>query len=131
MNGLLRVPVRKAISTLAVAAVTIASFEALAGEMSDGDIHHENVAEAAVHHDALQLRGDHGHEDSNSPTGQSQGPEHRHGTSADHCTHIHGTGLTSGAALVETNLLTTTTSFHHLNAPTDRTASTPTQPPKA
>lgn len=131
MNDLLRVSVRKAISALAVAAVTIASFEALAGETRDGEIHHEDVAQAAVHHDALHLRGNHGYEDSGSPTDRSHGPEHRHGTSADHCTHVHGIGLTSRATLVETSLLTTATSFELLNAPTDRNTPAPTQPPKA
>lgn len=62
--------------------------EQVVGEMRDGAIHHESVAEAAAH--AERTTGDHGHEDPGSERDE-HGPGHSHGTTSDHCTHQHGT----------------------------------------
>jgi hypothetical protein len=63
--------------------VAFSQAETVLGELRDGTVHHESSTSAAVH--ALSGQGEHGHEDS-----ARHGPEHQHGTSADHCTHQHG-----------------------------------------
>lgn len=62
--------------------------ERVVGELRDGQVHHETISEAAAH--AERTSGDHGHEDGTS-SHADHGPGHSHGTSADHCTHQHGT----------------------------------------
>ena len=70
----------------------IASAEVIFGEVRDGAVHHESAAEALNHavHDAMDT-GEHGHEDAGEHP--EHGPDHQHGTSADHCTHAHSVGL--------------------------------------
>lgn len=63
--------------------ITFSSAETVVGLLRDGAVHHESSAEAATH--ALMAQGEHGHED-----GAQHGPNHEHGTPADHCTHQHG-----------------------------------------
>jgi hypothetical protein len=63
--------------------------ESVVEASSEGTAHHDRVTDAAVHHDAQQLGGDHGHEDVSAP-----GPrQHQHGTATDHCAHVHGVGI--------------------------------------
>jgi hypothetical protein len=70
--------------------------EATTGLLRDGSVHHESSVSAAAHQETS--RGDHGHEDPGA--GAEHGSDHRHGTSGDHCTHVHGLGLPSGCAIV-------------------------------
>jgi hypothetical protein len=61
----------------------------------DGAVHHESALATAIPQETR--RGDHGHEDPGA--GAEDGSDHRHGTSGDHCTHVHGVGLPSGCAI--------------------------------
>lgn len=63
--------------------IAFSQTETVMGLLRDGGVHHESAAAAAVHSEYGQ--GEHGHED-----GAPHGPEHEHGTPADHCTHQHG-----------------------------------------
>ena len=63
--------------------IAFSQTETVMGLLRDGVVHHESAAAAAVH--ALAAEGEHGHED-----GAPHGPNHEHGTPADHCTHQHG-----------------------------------------
>jgi hypothetical protein len=63
--------------------VAFSQAETVLGQLRDGAVHHESSTSAAVH--SLSGQGEHGHEDS-----AQHGPEHQHGTAADHCTHQHG-----------------------------------------
>lgn len=82
---------RRLTALLMLVATTTGSVETTMGEVRDGEVHHESVAAAANH--AHEARGDHGHEDSN--THAERGPDHQHGTAADHCTHAHGPALST------------------------------------
>ena len=131
MKNFLAVPVRRIVSLALFVAFSVASVEAVAGETRDGEVHHENVGDATMHHNAMGLRGDHGHEDSVPPADQDHGPQHQHGTSADHCTHFHGVGLTATTAVLLASAVTTASSFQELDSHTDRCTQAPTQPPKS
>ena len=69
--------------------------EVVVGVMRDGEVHHENAGVAAAH--AQQSTGDHGHEDSTRSGQHSHGEDHEHGTSTDHCTHVHSVALLSSS----------------------------------
>ena len=131
MINSMAVPIRRIVSLALLVAFSLASVEAAAGETRDGEVHHETVGEATVHHDAMVLQGDHGHEDSVPPADHDHGPEHQHGTSADHCTHFHGVGLTATTAVFPTGGVTIALSFQELDSHTDRWTQAPTQPPKS
>lgn len=75
-----------------------ANAESQFGVLRDGAVHHESVASAAVHHEALHLGGDHGHERISSPTDSNDTSGHSHGSSTDHCTHHHDTGVLTSPA---------------------------------
>lgn len=68
------------------------------GLLRDGAIHHEGLTEALAHSDTSP--GEHGHEDAGVPAGNHdhQG-QHKHGTPADHCTHVHGVALAASYTL--------------------------------
>ena len=83
--------VRRLVAFLMLLAVFGSSVESLLGALRDGQVHHETAATAAAH--ALKAQGDHGHEDAGSLPDHPDGGRHEHGTSADHCTHQHGTAL--------------------------------------
>jgi hypothetical protein len=72
------------ISLLMLLSITFSTAERVIGAIRDGEVHHESSSLAATH--AVFSAGEHGHEDHSE-----HGPEHKHGTSADHCTHQHGT----------------------------------------
>lgn len=63
--------------------------EAAFGAARDGRVHHESTAAAAIHE--VSTHGEHGHEDPGA--GAEHGPRHQHGTSGDHCTHVHGAAV--------------------------------------
>jgi hypothetical protein len=70
-------------AVLMLLTIVFSHAETAMGLLRDGTVHHETAAAAAQH--ALNGQGEHGHED-----GAPHGPNHEHGTSADHCTHQHG-----------------------------------------
>jgi hypothetical protein len=86
--------VRKLVSVLLLVLFQASSLEAVVGLARDGAVHHETVAQAAAHAE-LAEPGDaeHGHEAASEAPDAEHGPDHQHGTGADHCTHAHGTAL--------------------------------------
>ncbi|MEQ9398918.1 MAG: hypothetical protein RJQ04_07075 [Longimicrobiales bacterium] len=75
-----------------------ASLEAVTAPVRDGEVHHETTVEADGHR--APSSGEHGHEhdpsadeDGRGAPDADHGPDHRHGTSADHCTHVHSPAL--------------------------------------
>lgn len=80
-------PGRRILALFLILVFGLSSFEAVWGEVRDGDVHHENVATAADH--SMLSQGDHGHEDVGAPE-HHHDEQHQHGTGADHCTHQHG-----------------------------------------
>lgn len=69
------------------------SVEVVLGELRDGEVHHESALAAAQHD--VRAQGEHGHEEPVADT--EHGPDHQHGTAADHCTHTHSVSLPSGS----------------------------------
>jgi hypothetical protein len=114
----------------AVAVLTFGSnVEPLLGVLRDGSIHHESSA-AAVAHESSAPR-EHGHEDGSAQTPhQDHGPQHQHGTAADHCTHAHGLALAAEEAVGFTAILVTVESNDPTGHPT-RSQQTHTPPPRA
>lgn len=96
--------VRRLIAFLALVAVTFSSAEAVVGELRDGDVHHEALAEAVLHDHGPD--GEHGHEH-DAP----HDSDHRHGTSSDHCTHQHGQQLSGEPFLLVVQSPAAPTSF--------------------
>lgn len=85
--------VRTALAVALLFSLGLSSAEALVGELRDGEVHHEDVSTAVSHRDMAGGRGDHGHEDASQPGQHEHGEKHQHGTSVDHCTHLHAVGL--------------------------------------
>lgn len=107
--------------------LTAGSAEPVLGMMRDGEVHHESGIAAAEH--SVSARGDHGHEDVGAPD-HEHGAQHQHGTSADHCTHQHGTPLPARADFA----FAPSISVHVETEPSVATDWTPTgliQPPRA
>ena len=105
------------------------SYESVYGAVHDGAVHHESEASAAIHQ-THGPNGEHGHEDGAPPAQHHHGPHHQHGTASDHCTHIHGLGVTSSFELSFVCTFTT----QHETSPILRTAISFTdefRPPKA
>ena len=94
---LFALPIRRAIALALLLGYSASTAEATVGVLRDGTVHHESEVAAVIHQETHQ--GDHGHEDPG--TGAEHGSEHRHGTSGDHCTHVHGIGLPSACAPAE------------------------------
>lgn len=104
------------------------SMEAVVGVMRDGEVHHENAAVAAAH--AQELSGDHGHEDGARSGEHRHGEDHEHGTSTDHCTHVHSVALLTSSPpppAVEIAEISFTESAFPRETVSDRFA----QPPRA
>ena len=94
---------RRALVLLVLVTLIGSRAEAVVGELRDGEVHHESTAEAFSHqqdphgahaHDAVNS-GDEGLPDSAEST--EAGQDHEHGTSSDHCTHVHGAAAISSA----------------------------------
>jgi len=96
---------RRLLSVLALSGFLLAGvFEPAFGLLRDGQVHHETAASASTHTSAA---GEHGHEDGATQPGHPHAPSHQHGTSSDHCTHVHGIGLTSTQPLSSSAVLVT------------------------
>ncbi len=83
---------RSATAVLALLAFMITSTEAVLGMVRDGAVHHETVGEAMAHTGPAES-GQHGHAECDEPTSGTDDENHEHGTTSDHCTHVHTTGL--------------------------------------
>lgn len=108
-----------------------ANAESQFGVLRDGAVHHEDAVTAAVHHEALQFNGDHGHELASSPADSDGTPDHSHGSSTDHCTHQHDTGVLT---LPTWNTGSTWYALVPLSEPVlplDQPLKVPTEPPRA
>lgn len=86
-------PLRRWIALLMLCLLAGSSVESVIGVLRDGEVHHENAGDARAHRLASADHVEHGHEDSSVPEEHRHGPDHQHGTAADHCTHHHGTPL--------------------------------------
>jgi hypothetical protein len=82
-------------ATLVIVAWTLMSFESTWGELRDGDVHHESASEALQHRAASAGSPEHGHAEDlgGAAQGDEQDGDHQHGSSSDHCTHVHGSAL--------------------------------------
>ncbi|MEX2295623.1 MAG: hypothetical protein WD804_04810 [Gemmatimonadota bacterium] len=87
---------RRALALVVLAALLGSKAEAVVGELRDGDVHHETTAKALAHqqdphgahaHDAVNAGDEGGPVSDGSADG---GQDHEHGSSSDHCTHVHG-----------------------------------------
>lgn len=92
---------RRFIALILLIFSTATPLEAVAGMVRDGEVHHETAAQATQH--AARTTGEHGHEHDLASHGQDDdgadedhGPNHKHGTGADHCTHAHNPALSVG-----------------------------------
>lgn len=115
---------RRLIALFMLLSITFSSAETVIGVLRDGAIHHESSAEAGNH--ALRSLGEHGHEDSSS-----HGPDHKHGTPADHCTHQHGTLLTETRVALIVGLPTVSDPFLEPSNWLDRFTDPSFRPPQA
>ncbi len=116
--------VRRLVALLMLLAVAFSLGETVTGQLRDGEVHHESNAEASAH--ALAAHGEHGHED-----GSSHGPEHQHGTAADHCTHQHGTLISPASPALTTSAADATAAFRETSAWLDRHVDPSFRPPRA
>jgi hypothetical protein len=117
------------IAAASLLALAASSSESLVGELRDGEVHHESVASAASHHDGMGLRSDHGHEDGGT-TRHRHGSKHQHGTTADHCTHAHGQGVTATFAW-DCQAFTTVVEFPDPGTSISFVSTVPFGPPRA
>lgn len=120
---------RSTVALLLLISFTVSSLEAVAGVVRDGAVHHETNAAALSH--AVDAAGEHGHESVEEGSQQEHGPEHRHGTSSDHCTHTHTSGLTASAIHVAWVVSESPVVALPPATPTDRTVRPLLQPPRA
>jgi len=88
--------IRRFVAAVALLGVGFGTFEPAFGLVRDGAIHHEGVGEAAQH--ATSQHGEHGHEHVAESESDAHGPSHQHGTSVDHCTHMHGPAVATPAS---------------------------------
>lgn len=115
---------RRLIASLAFLAITLSSGEAVIGELRDGEVHHESLAEAATHDHGPNGEREHEH-------GSPHGPKHRHGTSSDHCTHQHGEQLSGMEVLLVAGPPEAFVSFFEPSLLSDRTTEPFLRPPRA
>ncbi|MEQ1854947.1 MAG: hypothetical protein ABL963_00665 [Longimicrobiales bacterium] len=120
-------PIRRSIALALLLGYSASAAEAAVGVLRDGAVHHESAAAAVIHQETHQ--GDHGHEDPGA--GAEHGSDHRHGTSSDHCTHVHGVGLPSGCDLVEIAVRDETTVESVPLTPAGTSLRSQFRPPKA
>ena len=111
-SGTMRRPIALILLLLTVTFQT----EAVFGESRDGDVHHENVAEAWAH--AHDPHGSHVHDapdaETDASTSQDAGDQHEHGGSFDHCTHVHGVAI---VALVDMSFVFSDCASGHPDVP--------------
>lgn len=129
---------RRAIALVLLIISAASPIEAVAGELRDGEIHHETSAEASRH--SATSMGEHGHEhgrtfedeshDHATDEGDPDGTEHRHGTGSDHCTHAHGPALAAPAVAAAVPSETGTVPAVHVPVASDHTSPPPHEPPR-
>ena len=85
-------------AALVIVAWTLMSVESAVGELRDGEVHHESSSVAAQHR--AESAGGFGHEHGEESSHSHQDGEHQHNSAVDHCTHVHGVGMISTAALI-------------------------------
>jgi hypothetical protein len=113
-----RATMRRFIALLLLLVTVAFQAEAVFGEVRDGSVHHEAVAEAWIH--AHDPHGSHPHDgpqqaESSGELGDSAHEEHRPpGDATDHCTHIHGMALVHP---VDVTLISTECSFELASMP--------------
>ncbi len=130
MLGCLRF-LQRGFAFLAFTSLALGLVETAVGETRDGDVHHEQVVDAAAHHNVQGLSGDHGHEDIAQSPAPEHGPDHRHGTSSDHCTHIHGVGFIVAVVVVPATAVASTPAVCEAQTHTSRSKPPIKEPPRA
>jgi len=117
------------ITALAMLLATgFAALEPVIGLLRDGEVHHETVAEAALH--AAGHTGDHGHGQSSETPDRPRVPGQQHSTSPDHCTHhVHSAAL-FGAFAFEICAAESTFSFAEATLHTEAVSADLTRPPR-
>lgn len=121
---------KKLVSLALLLTLFWANAESQFGVLRDGAVHHESVATAAVHHETLHLNGDHGHERASSPTDSNGTPAHPHGSSTDHCTHHHDTGVLTSLAWSAGHVRFVLAPSSEPVLPVGQTLQVPTGPPR-
>lgn len=87
------VHLRRSLMALVLLLATIVSVvEPVVGQLVDDEIHHRSEVVAAA-------GADHSQPPDDGPR-RSPGSEHKHGTTADHCTHQHSAALVSAVSFV-------------------------------
>ena len=120
---------RRAVAVLLLLSFHAASLEAVAGLVRDGSVHHETVTAAFAH--SSEGTGEHGHETASETPNQDHGPDHQHGTGADHCTHAHGAALLTPTAVALVDDETWTPPVASQATPSDYRAPPLFHPPRA
>jgi hypothetical protein len=127
---------RRAIALTLLALMALTSVESAEGLVRDGEVHHESSATAAAH--ASDLSGEHGHEDvepSSQPeeegSAPQHGPDHQHGTGADHCTHAHGPAISIAGTSMHVAILRASDLPVIFKTPADHIRTPRHEPPRA
>jgi len=120
---------RKVVALVLLVSFVTSSFEAVAGLVRDGSVHHETATEAMTHSSART--GEHGHETASEAPEQDHGPDHQHGTGADHCTHVHGAALLAPATVALVDHEVVMPPVGSLATPTDYRTPPLFHPPRA
>ena len=83
--------IRRCFAAGALVALVGSAVEPGFGLLRDGAVHHESTTEATQH--ASLGHGEHGDRRLAAEAPTTPSTEHEHGTSMDHCTHVHGPAL--------------------------------------
>ena len=99
------VRLRGAMALGVLMSLVVSNAEAVAGDMHDGEEHHESMADALVHRalHGLQLShlsGEGAPQALDFPAHVPHGPGDHHPSGTDHCFHFHGLGVPQSFSLV-------------------------------
>ena len=87
--------IKRLTATLVIVGWALMSVESALGELRDGEVHHESASSAWQHRAGSGGGLDHRHMEDlgGAAQGDEHDDDHRHGSSSDHCTHVHGAPL--------------------------------------
>ena len=123
---------RRTIALLLLILTALTSVEVAEGMARDGEVHHESSATAVAH--AAGPSGEHGHEDAGATSEDSEapdhGPDHQHGTGADHCTHVHGPAISIGGTAMAVTMIGAADLRGDAGVPTEHIRSPRHEPPR-
>lgn len=91
INGMM---IRRIVASVLLLSAVSASLEPVWGEMRDGQVHHETMAEAYSHAQAMHTHHSEAHRHPAVDTSDSHSHDDgSHPSRGDHCTHQHGTSI--------------------------------------